>query len=75
MIHTKLSETKYRIEVWDWLYTHDDYTCGYVMRFPLEDAESDLRYWMFYHEGTKLLSCRDLREISEFVEKLNELIE
>lgn len=71
MIHTKLSETKYRIEVWDWIYTHDDYTCGYVMRFPLADEESDLRYWMFYHEGTKPLSYGDMIRISDFIGKLN----
>ncbi len=67
----KIDENKYSVEIYDWIDLHDDYVCGYIMRDPDADEESDLRYWMFYPAGKKPIMVGDLRRIYTFMSDLN----
>lgn len=69
---TKINENSYEIELYDWVYAHDDYICGYVKRDPSAPEGSDLRYWMVYLcDDVRPLNAGDLKRIAEFTAKLN----
>lgn len=75
MITKKLDENTYEVQVYDQVELHDDYICGYIKRYPDEDEDSDLRYFMFYPiGGNKPLNVGDLRKIYEFMGNSNKNI-
>lgn len=72
MIANKLNEDAYEVLIYDWVYKHDDYVCGHIMRDLKQDECSDLRYWMFYPVGdTTPINAGDLGKLAEFISELN----
>ena len=70
MKHIKISDTEYRIEVFDWDIRYEDYIAGSVKRNPNEDNDS--YFWRFYPANNlSPLNGGQLRSISEFIFKLN----
>jgi len=73
MLTTKVGETTYKVELYDWDVRHNDYLAGKVMRFPTDgDSDSDSHHWRFYPANDLAPICAgDLKRLSEFIVGLN----
>ena len=73
MYTTKISDTKYEVRMYDWVYTHEEVLMGYLTRDDGVDPEdSDSFYWHFYCDQEELpMNVGFLSKLSKLMSDLN----